>query len=219
MSQFATPAQLRTYIDTSANTGRYADANLDFLLGVASDQLERATGRLITASASNTTRLFTTGGRAVLTIPDLRAATTVSLGGTTLTADTSYWLIPSNQAADIYTGVQIRPFAGPATGGRWYLNYADWFDRGLDSPLFGASFDRSLPNDLSITGLWGWTTPPPAWRLASMALAGYYLKHSDALLVGSGATPEEGVLDFSEFPSEVRQLIHDWQLGEQAVLA
>jgi hypothetical protein len=70
-----------------------------------------------------------------------------------------------------------------------------------------------------VTGLWGWTTVPPVWKLATMALAGYYLKHSDALLVGAGASTEETLLDFSEFPSEAQRLIHDWQLGEQVVLA
>ena len=219
MSQFVTAVQLRTYLDTTKSTGRYTNDNLDFMLETASNQLERATGRLITASSSNTTRTFTTGGRAVITIPDLRIASAVSIAGTGLTADQSYWLMPSPQAIDIYTAIQVRPFAGPASGGRWYLAYSEWFDRNLDSPLFGASFDRSLPNDLVITGLWGWGTVPKAWQLATMALAGYYLKHADALNVGSGTTAEELVLDFSEFPSEVRQHIKDWQLGEQVVLA
>lgn len=219
MSQFATAVQLRTYLGTSKTDGRYTGENLDFLLQTASDQLERATGRLITASASNTAKTFTTYGRALITIPDLRTATTFTLGGSTLTQDTSVWLIPSAQNAEIYTSVQVRPFRGPYSGSTWYLHYREWFDRNLDSPLFGASFDRSLPNDLVITGLWGWGTVPPAWKLATMALAGYYLKHSDALLSGGGVTADELVLDFSEFPSEVRQLIKDWQLGEQAVLA
>jgi len=219
MSQFATAAELRTYLDTSKTDGRYTTTNLDFLLTVASEQLERATGRLITASASNTAKTFTTAGRAIVTVPDLRAATSVTLGGTTLTADQSYWLVPSAQANDIYTAVQVRPFRGPMGGGPWYLHYSEWFDRNLDSPLFGASYDRSLPNDLVVTGLWGWTSVPAAWKLATMALAGYYLKHSDALLVGAGASPEEAILDFSEYPSEAQRLIHDWQLGEQVVLA
>jgi hypothetical protein len=219
VSQFATAVALRTYLDTSKATGRYTTENLDFMLEVASNTLERATGRIITASGSNTTKTFTTHGRAVITIPDLRTVASSTLGGSTLTENESVWLIPSAQANDIYTGVQVRPFRGPATGGRWYLHYREWFDRNLDSPLFGASGDRSLPNDLVITGLWGWSSVPAQWKLATLALAGYYLKHSDALLAGAGATPDEGLLDFSEFPSEAQRLIHDWQLGEQVVLA
>ena len=219
MSQFATAAQLRTYLNTGKTDERYTTDNLDFLLQTASEQLERATGRLITASGSNTTKTFTTAGRAIITIPDLRTAATVTIGGSSLTADESFWLVPSAQANDIYTAIQTRPFRGPMSGGAWYLHYPSWFDRNLDSPLFGAGIDRGLPNDLVITGLWGWTTVPAAWRLATMALAGYYLKHSDALLVGAGASAEEALLDFSEFPSEAQRLIHDWQLGEQVVLA
>lgn len=220
MSQFVTAIALRTYLDTTKATGRYTDANLDFLLETASNQLERATGRLITASASNTSKTFSTNGRATITIPDLRVASTVTMGGGTLTADQSFWLIPSAQAQDIYTGIQVRPFRGPATGGvNWYLAYPEWFDRNLDSAQFGASYDRGLPNDLIVTGLWGWATVPSSWRLATMALAGYYLKHADALNVGGGTTAEELVLDFSEYPAEVRQHIKDWQLGEQVVLA
>lgn len=219
MSQFATAAQLRTYLDTSASTGRYTTDNLDFLLEAASNQLERATGRIITATGSNTVKTFTTMGRAQTVIPDLRAATSVTVAGTTLTADETYWLIPSAQANDIYTAVQTRAFRGPATSARWYLSYPEWFDRNLDSPRYAAGFDRGLPNDLVITGLWGWTSVPSSWRLAAMALAGYFLKHSDALLVGAGATAEDALLDFSEFPSEAQRLIRDWQLGEQLVLA
>lgn len=219
MSQFATAIQLRTYLDTTKITGRYTGENLDFLLETASNQLERATGRLITASASNTAKTFSTSGRAVITIPDLRVASSVSMGGGTLTADQSFWLLPSAQAQDIYTGIQVRPWRGPSSGASWYLAYPEWFDRNLDSPLFGASGDRGLPNDLVVTGLWGWATVPKSWILATMALAGYYLKHADALNVGGGTTAEELVIDFSEYPAEVRQHIKDWQLGEQVVLA
>lgn len=219
MSQFVTAIQLRTYLDTTKVTGRYTNDNLDFLLETASNQLERATGRLITASSSNTVKTFTTAGRAVITIPDLRVASAVTIGGSGLTADQSFWLLPSAQAQDIYTAIQVRPFGGPISSPTWYLHYSEWYDRNLDSPLFAAGFDRSLPNDLVITGLWGWSTVPKSWQLAAMALAGYYLKHADALNVGSGTTAEELVLDFSEFPAEVRQHIKDWQLGEQVVLA
>jgi hypothetical protein len=216
MSQFATAVQLRTYIGTTKTTERYTTENLDFMLEAASNQLERATGRTITASASNTVKTFSTYGRAVITIPDLRVASTVSMVGSALTADETYHLIPSTQDQAIYTGIQVRPYRTSAAN--WWLAYPEWFDRNLDSPRFGAGYDRGLPNDLVITGLWGWSTVPTSWRLATMALAGYYLKHSDALLSGGGVTADELVLDFSEFPSEVRQLIKDWQLGEQAVL-
>lgn len=213
MSQFATAVELRTYLDTAASTGRYATDHLDFLLEASSDLLERATGRIITASGSNTVRTFTSHGSAVVTIPDLRAASNVTIAGSTLTADETYWLIPSVQAPDIYTGVQVR---GYRTGSpNWYLAYPEWFDRNLDNARWGLS---SLPNDLVVTGLWGWTQPPAVWKLATMALAGYFLKHGDALLAGAAQTPEGAILDYSAFPSEAQHLIKDWSLGDQVAL-
>ncbi len=216
MTALATAVELRTYLDTTKTTDRYATAHLDFLLEASSDQLERATGRVIRASASNTVRKFTTHGRPVVTIPDLRAATTVNVAGSSLTVDETYWLIPSAQSPDIYTGVQVRAFRGPNTSSHWYLAYPEWFDRNLDNARWGA--DTSLPNDLVITGLWGWTTTPAVWKLAAMALAGYYLKHGDALLAGAAQTPEGAILDYSAFPSEVQHLVKDWALGEQVAL-
>jgi hypothetical protein len=213
MSQFATAVELRTYLDTSVSTGRYATTNLDFLLQAASDTLERATGRVITSSASNTARTFTTHGRAIVTIPDLRAVSGITLGGSSLTVDETYWLLPSPQAPDIYTGVQVRAFRN--MGPNWYLAYPEWFDRNLDNYRWGSS---SLPNDLVVTGLWGWTTTPAPWKLATMALAGYFLKHGDALLAGAAQTPEGAILDYSQYPSEAQRLIADWSLGEQLVM-
>jgi hypothetical protein len=218
MSQFATAVELRNYLDTSKTDGRYTTSNLDFLLEAASGQLERSTGRLITSSGSNTVRTFTSNGRAIIPVPDLRAVSSVTLGGSTLTADETYHLIPSSQANDIYTSIQVRAFRGPSAGVNWYLAYPEWFDRNLDSPLYGARGNTSLPGDLVVTGLWGWTTVPAVWKLATMALAGYYLKHGDALLAGAAQTPEGAILDYSQFPIEAQRLIADWALGEQVVL-
>lgn len=219
MSQIPSAVQLRTYLNTAKTTERYTTENLDFLLATAFEQLQRATGRLILSSASNTAKTFSTNGVAVLSIPDLRTASTVTMAGSTLTQDETFHLIPSAQDQTIFTSIQVRPFRGPYTSSYWYLGYPEWYDRNLDSPRFGAGYDRGLPNDLVITGLWGWTTTPNSWQLATMSLAGYYLKHADSLLVGAGVTAEELVLDFSEYPAEVRRLISDWQLGEQVVLA
>lgn len=214
MSQFASATDLRTYLDTTTSTGRYATTHLDFLLEASSDLLEKATGRVITASASNTTRTFTSFGRAVVTIPDLRSTSAISLAGSTLTLDETAWLLPSPQAPDIYTGIQLRGYRHVSPN--WYLAYPEWFDRNLDNARWGA--ESSLPNDVSITGLWGWTQPPAVWKLAAMALAGYFLKHGDALLAGAAQTPEGAILDYSAFPSEVQHLIKDWALGEQVAL-
>ena len=218
MSQFATAAELRDFMEITGTSGRKSGTNLGMLLTWASDTLERKTGRIITASASNTARSFTTMGRAYLAIPDLRVASTVELQGSALTADASYWLLPSRQDPAIYVGIQIRTFGGPTTQDRgWWLHNPEWFDRGLD--LGRANSDGSQPNDLVITGLWGHFAVPSEWKLATVALAAYGYHHADALFAGAKATPEGNVFDLSSLPTEVRGLIEDWTIGEQAVIA
>ena len=113
-------------------------------------------GPIITASASNTQRKFSTHGRAFLTIPDLRSTVSnwATLQGTDLIVDETYHLIPSRQAPDIYTGIQFRPFR-PAFG--WAVVVGPGFvDRNLDHYLYPGNWgEGTLPNDLVISGLWG----------------------------------------------------------------
>ena len=214
MNSDVTAAGLRDFMEWTKTTGRQSDTNLGLLLNAASDALEKRTGRLITASASNTRRTFSSNGQAYVAIPDLRTAASIDLSSTALTADETYWLIPSKQAPDIYVGVQLRAFG--ATG---YLNNPDWFDRNLDTywAKYGG-YPSTLPNDLVIEGLWGWTSTPYQWKLAIYALAGYYYQHADALFSGARATPEGNIFDLSQLPSEVRELVADWSLGDQAAL-
>lgn len=214
MSQFATAAELRTYLDISSTTGRASTTNLDLMLQSASDFLERATGRLIASSPSNTVRTFSTFGQAAITIPDLRVASAVTLQDTALTADSTYWLIPSRQQPEtgvtIYTGLQLRPY------NRWdYRSNPEWFDRNLDNWRWPGGY--ALPNDLEITGLWGWTTTPPQWKLATLVLAGYQYKRPDSLLANVSITPEGAVLNYGDLPPEVGELISMWRLGEAVV--
>jgi len=211
VSAFVTAAELRTYLDISSTTGRASTANLDLLIGAASDFLERATGRIITASASNTARTFSSEGRTAITIPDLRTVSSITLQSTTLAADTTYWLLPARiQPPDttIYTGVQFRAY-----GTYDYRSNPEWFERNLDSPYWTSRRYR-LPNDIVITGLWGWTTVPNQWKLATLVLAGYNYKRPDSLLANSAITPEGNQLDYGQMPPEVRELIDGWRLVE-----
>jgi hypothetical protein len=214
MSQFATAAELRSYMDISSTTGRASDTNLNLFLQAASDFLERATGRIITASASNTSRTFSTFGAAAITIPDLRTVSSVTLQDTSLVADSTYHLIPSRQqpvAGDtIFTGVQFHAY------NRWdYRSNPEWFDRNLDNWKWPGGY--ALPNDLVITGLWGWTSTPPQWKLATLVLAGYEYKRPDSLLANVAITPEGSTLSYGQMPPEVKELIDQWRLSEVAI--
>ena len=212
MSRFATPAELRDFLEVTGTSGRKSDTNLGMLLDSASDYLERITGRTITSTGSNTTRTFTTNGRAYVDIGDWRTITSVTLQGATLDLDQSYWPVTARQSSDIIVGLQLRAFGS----GRPYSYLANpqWFDRNLDSPYRPSS----LPNDLEVTGLGGWTTTPPEWKHATIALAAYYYHHADAFFAGGRQTPDGAIFDLASLPVEVRELIRAWSLGEQAVV-
>ncbi len=214
MNTDVTAAGFRSFMEWTGTTGRKSDTNVGLLLNSASDFLERRTGRLITSSGSNTARTFTTNGRAYVSIPDLRSVSSVTVQGAAQTADAGYFLIPSRQSPDIYVGVQLRPFG---QGG--YLANPDWFDRNLDTLYAAGRYETSLPNDLVITGLWGWTFTPYQWLMAIYAMAGYMYQHADALFSGARATPEGNIFDLSQLPSEVQALVEDWSLGEMAAIA
>lgn len=214
MSAFVTAAELRSYLDISGTTGRAADANLELMIGAASDFLEHQTGRVITSSGSNVTRTFTSHGRASITIPDLRVAQTVTRQGTDLTADSTYWLLPSPQAADIFTGVQLHAYDLYD-----YRSNPEWFDRNLDQQQARYGRLSSLPNDVVITGLWGWPSVPAQWKLATLALAGYEYKRPDSLLSNVAITPEGNVLDYGQLPPEVKELIDGWKLPQDQVVS
>jgi len=215
LSQFATAQELRDFLDIASTTGRASTTNLDLLLTAASDFLERATGRIITSSASNTARTFSSDGRDAITIPDLRTASGVTLQSSVLAADSTYYLLPSRQQPEsgvtMYTGIQLRAF-----GTYDYRSNPEWFDRNLDSPYWTMR-RNGLPNDLVITGLWGWTTVPSQWKFTALILAGYYYKRPDSLLANVAITPEGNVLNYGELPPEVRDLIDLWRLTDHVV--
>ena len=214
MSTFVTAAELRTYLDISSTTGRASDSNLNLLIESASDFLERATGRIITASGSNTSRTFSSDGRTTLVIGDIRTISSATLQGSTLAADSTYWLLPARQQPaneTIYTSIQLRGF-----GTYDYRSNPEWFDRNLDSPYWSIR-RNGLPNDLVITGLWGWTSVPSQWKHATLVLAGYHYKRPDSLLANVSITPEGNELDYGQMPPEVRELIDGWRLSEMVV--
>jgi hypothetical protein len=218
VSRFATPAELRDFLEITGTTGRKSDVNLGMMLDAASDFLERRTGRTITSHGSNTSRTFSSNGKPYLNIGDWRTIDSVTSQGTALTADSTYWAVRSSQSTDIIIGLQLRAFTG--AGGFDYRRNPEWFDRNLDSWLYPGNWGGSgtLPNDVVVTGLDGWPSTPPQWKHATIALAGYYFAHADALLAGARQTPEGNVYDLSHLPVEVRELVRDWQLSEMAVI-
>jgi len=210
---FVSAASVREYmlLNATPSSSQYTDATLGSNIRAASWALERATGRFY----GDTTRtlVFTTNGAAYLTIPGLRTATSVTLQGSALTADSTYWLTPDAQQTGVYTGLQLRAFGSGRQGGPSYLSNPEWFDRDLDSPKAMYRGLSSLPNDLSIAGAWGYTDIPEPVLHATKVLAAYYTKRPDAILSGSLVTPDGNFVNLSTLPIEVRAFVDEWRVG------
>lgn len=217
---FVTAQMVRDYLNLEASgSSRYSDSTLGSNIRAAANFLERRTNRYLFDRTTSVT--ITTNGKAYIQIPGLRAASSVELAGGALTADTSYWLVPDEMDTGLYTGVQLRGF-NTTRGGPWYLGVPDWFERNLDHPYWNTgpgAGNYSLPNDLVITGTWGFVagTEPEEVLHVNKVLAAYFTKRPDAVLSGGVVTEEGGIFDLSQLPIEVAAFISDWRLGAAAV--
>jgi hypothetical protein len=202
-----TEVQVRAYLDVDGTGGKYSDPIIASNIRAAASYLERETSRQF-EQQTNTTKYFTTEGRASLRIPDLRSATSITLQG----AAESYWLLGAN--GGVTTSIQFRAFGSGSRYG--YLSNPEWFDRNLDRDWarYGSS---SLPNDLVITGDWGWDPYPSDFLHAVKVLAAWYTKRPASVLANVAFTPDGNVLNYGDFPPEVSAFIRSWKLGEQLV--
>lgn len=202
-------------IDRTSTNLRYSSGMIGSNIRAAGAYLERRTGRFL--GDQTVTLKFTTNGAAWIALPGVRAETSVTLAGATLTADSTYYMVPDSQQSGVYTAIQFRQFINRQTrfDGPAYLSNPEWFDRGLDLPGRGSyGLLTSLPNDLVIVGSVGYASgsvPEPVMH-ATKILAGYYTKRPDALLSG-GITTESGSFDLSAYPIEVVDFIHEWSVG------
>lgn len=212
MPAFAVASQVRDYLNEQGLTGAWSDEQISSNIRTASANLQRWTRRQFEAETA--TKRFTTYGRAILVIPDLRTATSVSKDGAALVADESYWLVPDRYDQTVHVGVQLRVI-DRYTDQRWYLSDPNWWDKGLDSWSRDYS---SLPNDLSITGAWGWEPVPDPVQHAAKVLAGWYTLRPSSLLADVRVTSEGAILAYRSLPHEVTDFVTDWTLGEQAVV-
>ena len=200
---------VRAYLDITGTSGNYAAAVINSNIRAAASDLQRAAMRQIMEQTA-VTKYFTTNGNAVVAIPDLRTATNVTLQSATLTADSTYWLHPDSQQSGVYLAIQVRPF------GSDYRGNPEWFDRNLDQAWW--QYGRtSLPNDLSITGDWGWRPYPNSFLQACKVLAGFYTKRPASVLADVAVTPDGTALSYSTWPLEARQFVEQWMGGSQLV--
>lgn len=216
MAAFTTEQAVRDILDlNAAGSSRYSSATIASNIRASAYFLERATGRIFRDESSLTLK-FTTNNQGSVYLPGYRSGGTVSLNGSDLTIDQSYWLTPDAQQTGVYTGITFHPF-----GTSDYRSNPEWFDRNLDSPYWQGLTQsrRSLPNDLVFTNsAWGYTDAllPEPVRDANTRHAAWMTLRSDALLSGARAT-DAGIFDLSNLPIEVQNFISSWKSGSQAV--
>jgi hypothetical protein len=213
-----TEASVREYmlLDSTPSNSRYSNGTIGSNIRAATWTLERATGRVF--GDTTATLKFTTNGAAFLALPGLRSASAVTKTGVASTADSDHYLIPDSQQTGVYTGIQFRAFGTASSGYGWWKHNPNWFDQNLDHPHHPANRGynpTSEPNDLVITGSWGWTDAlmPEAVRHAVKVLAAFYTKRPDAILSGGITTPDGNTFDLSRYPVEVAQFIADWRVS------
>ncbi len=209
MNLWITPADIRQYVDTGATTGRYSDSALGSNIRAAQGMIERETGRQFDTQ-TGVTKTLNSNGQAVVSIPDLRSATGVTLQDSALDSNQTYWLLPDVRHSGVYVAVQLRSY------GSDYRANPQWFDRNLDS-WWWRDGGYGLPNDLTITGDWGWTEKPMDLVIGVRALAAWLSKRADALLAGAVQNPDGSILDYSNWPDEARSAVRLYKRGVQMV--
>lgn len=212
MAAFVIASQVRAYLNESGSVGSWSDEQIGSNIRAASGNLQRWTRRQFEAQTAQS-KTFTTHGKALIVIPDLRTATSVLSNGSALAADEGYWLIPDRYDQSVSVGMQFR-IVDRDTDPRWYLHDSQWWDKGLD--LYSRSW-ASQPNDLVITGDWGWSSLPEPLLHATKVLAGFYTLRPASLLGDTRITTEGAIVSYRSLPQEVQDFVTDWTLGEQAV--
>jgi hypothetical protein len=218
MPAFVSVAAVRDYLVTTDTTGQWSDGLIGSNIRVASAFLQRATSRQFEAQ-SNTTKVFSTLGRAAITIPDLRSTTAVTLNGNTVDVDESYFLTPDRFTSSMFVGLEFPSLRNPMD----YRSYPDWFDRNYDNPLTQYHLglrNGGMPNNVRVGPAdWGYLVIPDEVQHATKVLAAWYTLRPDALLSGARQTPEGNVFDLSRLPVEVTQFIQTWKLHDLAVVS
>jgi hypothetical protein len=210
MPSFApvTETDVRDYLQVTGTSGEYSSGLIGSNIRTAAAYLQRITNRLFEPQEA-ITKTFSTNGAASIQIPDLRTFTSVTLNGSTLEQNSTFWGIEDAVHSGTYIGVQLRAFSRHSD----YRAYPDWFDRNLDQLWRKGGLSGGLPNDLAIEGDWGHDPQPDEFLTATKALAAWYTVRPDAALSGGRQTPEGNTIDLSQVPDEVALFIEAWSVG------
>jgi hypothetical protein len=228
MIQLVTPAQVRTYLASVSVTSseQYSDETIGSNILAAQSNLETMLGRYIAPRTFDAVPWkMTSMLRWQVPIPGFRTFTQVQWGGSVLVPDAvdplnpSCWVFPDSQQSGVYTSMAFRAARADASGRPWWIADPGWFDKALDSPFYpgnygGGYFYSSMPNDLRITGEAGWAdaaSTPFAILHAIKILAAFYTLRGPSILTDVAITAQGGILNYSQMPGEVQQVIRDWR--------
>lgn len=142
------------------------------------------------------TKTFTVApGRVTVTVPDLRAATSISLDGALLDTSTGYWPLDTSEE--------------PATFVRLYSPY-------------GSSAFLSSPSGvgtLSITGRWGWYPVPDDVKVAVMSLTMRLWKERKASWGDTVVLPDGSIISyFRQLPASVQAGLNTYRKVNLAIV-
>lgn len=205
MPAFVNASNVRAYLTVTNINGQWDAALIGSNINAASSFLQRRTGRQFEAQTA-VTKKFSTHGKAYLTIPDLRSASSVSLNDGTMTADESFYLVSDRNNSGVFVGIEFPSFRQGWNPG---LNT---FDINYSHLRWGGGYE-TLPNNLSITGNWGHSPLPDELLQATVVLASWYTIRPDALLANARQTPEGNVFDLSALPVEVSEFMNSWRIS------
>lgn len=242
MSMVISTQAVRDYLELNSpgTTSRYSDATIGSNILAAQSRLEKETHRFMVDRPS-WTWATTTMLAAQVPIPACRAFTSVTFGGAVLTiglpgdgnTGPSAWGIADEINSGVFTALQFRPWRADSNMPWWMaLGGANsWFDQAADNPFDprnrgGGYAWTSMPNDLVITGSFGWDSTlaadsfggyPSIFLHAVKVLAGFYTMRPASILADVAITPQGGVLNYTRDAPEVAQFIADYRVGRQAV--
>jgi hypothetical protein len=217
-----TPATVRAQLNLTGTTGQYADDIIGSYIISATESLELVTKRYL-SNRPGFTVTYTSMLRAILPVPNLRTATTVTYANNDMTVNAGYWLLPDSAQTGVFTGIQFRALRADGAG-PWWLVDPGWFDKALDNPFNPANYGggyvfSSMPNDTTVLGDWGYEPgfEPGNVVHAVEVLSEWYTMRPPAILADSAITPAGGIVSYSQMPPEVQDFVKTYSAGPSVV--
>lgn len=185
---FATVDELKAHLDL-VTAGEVNDALLGVILNGTANAVQQYTRRKFVPEQIDTepmvAKTFSTRGKGVIDLPDLRTPGTVTLNSAALNTD-EYVLM----------GNDGEPYIWLDLGRAWGYQHAY----------------LAQPNDLTITGRWGFLQVPAEVKLATLQWAARVYRERDAAFADTVTGPEGATFSyFRNVPGFVKQMLDPYR--------